>query len=114
MQVPQALAYLEEIGGNDLVQELIAMFQDDAPRRLAEAKTAAQVADAVTARRAVHTLRSTSGQLGLASLSAVCAQLEDLAKNGELAVFSQRLPEVEALSTAGIAELLRAAAAAAH
>lgn len=111
-QVPKALAYLEEIGGDSLVQELIAMFRDDAPQRLTEAKTAAQAADAVTARRAVHTLRSTSGQLGLASLSAVCAQMEDLAKAGDLATFTQRLPEVESLSAAGIAELLRVAAAA--
>jgi two-component system, sensor histidine kinase and response regulator len=113
-QVPKALAYLEEIGGDSLVQELIAMFQDDAPRRLIEAKTAAEAADVVTARRAVHTLRSTSAQLGLASLSALCAQLEALAQVNDLRSFLQRLPEVEALSTAGIAELLRVGSAAAH
>jgi HPt (histidine-containing phosphotransfer) domain-containing protein len=98
----QALAELEELGGETLVQEIIDLFLADAPRRLAEARAAMQQGDVRTAMRAAHSLKSSAAQLGLDSLSSQCARIEQTAKTGELPGLPPLLASAENLCAAGL------------
>lgn len=75
---PKALNDLQNlIGGrrDDLV-ELIRDFLDDAPAQIAAMAAAAEAQDADTARRAAHSLKSNSRDLGATAFAQLCATLE--------------------------------------
>jgi HPt (histidine-containing phosphotransfer) domain-containing protein len=72
-----------------------------------EAAAAFERADAAAARQAVHTLKSSSANLGATGFSRLCAELEALLREGRLADASCRWPEADT-SFARAAEALRA------
>jgi len=74
-----ALRGFEEIqaeGEPDLVVELIDLYLEDAPRKLAIMLEAAAGADAESLRRAAHSLKGSSASLGAFGMAALCAELE--------------------------------------
>lgn len=80
---PQVLQDLRELGGEDdpgLLNELIGMFLDDAPRRLGDITGGLASGDVKTLERAAHTLKSSSANIGAVSLSALCRQIEEIAR----------------------------------
>jgi HPt (histidine-containing phosphotransfer) domain-containing protein len=80
----QVIQGLRELGGDDdpgLVLELIAMFLEDAPKRMDEISTALSTGDIKLLERAAHTLKSSSANIGAARLSAHCKTMEELARN---------------------------------
>lgn len=82
---------LRELGGDDdpgLVTELIAMFLDDAPKRLAEIEGALANGDVKRLERAAHTLKSSAANVGAAGLSQLCREIEERVRLNDLA----RLP----------------------
>jgi len=72
----------EDLGGSEPVAMVIAAFLDDANQRRASLASA-PVEDPETARRAAHTLKSTSAMLGATDLSATCQLLETQLRNPE-------------------------------
>ena len=66
-------------GDRRLLGELVAIFVEEAPGRLAELRRAAAARDAATVERVAHSLKGSAGLLGAASLQAASAELEERA-----------------------------------
>lgn len=80
-----ALTRLKELGGSQLVREMIALFALHAPRQLDVADAAWAARNLNVLRRSVHSLKSTAANLGATALN-------DLAAAAELALVEQELP----------------------
>lgn len=81
---PDALARLERFGGKKLLHEMIALFLDNAPERLAAVEAGVMSGDLLGAENALHSLKSSSAQLGALRLSRICAEGESIAHSGNL------------------------------
>lgn len=78
----EALARLERFGGRKLLHEMIGLFLTSAPERLAVASAAVEAGDATAVENAMHSLKSSSAQLGAIRLSRLCEQGESIAREG--------------------------------
>jgi HPt (histidine-containing phosphotransfer) domain-containing protein len=65
-------------GEPDFVVELIDLYLDDVPRLFDSLHTAIQNNDSTTAKRAAHSLRGGSGNLGVLQIAAIADELEHL------------------------------------
>jgi HPt (histidine-containing phosphotransfer) domain-containing protein len=73
------LASLDEAwdeGEADLVVELIDLYLGDAPQWVKAMRTAAAENDTTVLKRAAHTLKGSSGSLGILQVAEVCGMLE--------------------------------------
>jgi HPt (histidine-containing phosphotransfer) domain-containing protein len=66
-------------GEPDFVVELIDLYLDEVPRLFDSLHTAIQNNDSSTAKRAAHSLRGSSGNLGVLQMAAIAGELEHLA-----------------------------------
>jgi len=78
------LRRLTEAGGPDMVDEVIALFLQDAPVQLSAMRAALGAGDAAGLRHAAHSLKGSSGYLGARRLMALCAEVEQSARQGSL------------------------------
>ena len=83
---PQVFAELKEATGDDFVAELVETFLDEAPRMIAELKTAILEEDSDRFRRAAHSIKSNASTFGAVALAEVARNLElgDLPERGDL------------------------------
>jgi HPt (histidine-containing phosphotransfer) domain-containing protein len=65
-------------GEPDFVSELIDLYLDEVPRLFDSIHTAIQNNDSTTAKRAAHSLRGSSGNLGVLQVAAIATELEQL------------------------------------
>jgi len=86
---PDALSRLERFGGEKLLREMIALYLESAPERLAAAEAACAAGDAAGAENAMHSLKSSSAQLGASRLSRLCGEGEILSRSGTLSGVSE-------------------------
>jgi HPt (histidine-containing phosphotransfer) domain-containing protein len=77
---PAALENLRELGGDEFVGEIVDTFLADAPALL----SALHSGDVDEVRRAAHTLTSNGLTLGAEGFAEACAELEELARGGDL------------------------------
>lgn len=63
-------------GEPDLVIELIDLYLDDAPRRVAAMHRSAALSDWQSVKRAAHGLRGSSGSLGAVEVGLICSEIE--------------------------------------
>jgi HPt (histidine-containing phosphotransfer) domain-containing protein len=70
------LEEMQEEGGPSFVAELIGLYLEDAPRKLAQMRASARAADDAALRRAAHGLKGSSSNLGAFGVAAVCVELE--------------------------------------
>jgi HPt (histidine-containing phosphotransfer) domain-containing protein len=76
---------IDDMGGEmEVVKELIQSYLEEAPKLLAEARSALGAKDAPGVQRAVHTLKSTSATFGAMSLSVLSKEVEQAARGGVL------------------------------
>ena len=71
-----ALRSLQEDGDDDLLTELIDLFLQDAPPRIAAIRDAVDAADWPRVAERAHSLKGSCGSLGAVQMAAVCARLE--------------------------------------
>jgi HPt (histidine-containing phosphotransfer) domain-containing protein len=82
---PQPLRDLLNLGGSaELIHELIALFQEDVPIRLAILKTALDGSDAPQVVMEAHQLKGALGNLGLARFAELASRIEAQAREGRL------------------------------
>ena len=98
---------LQELAGGDaaLLQELVDLFLSSAPDLLSQMRRAAEDGDDAGLRRAAHTLKGSSGQMGALRMQELCATIETLAASGALAAVDPFLAEVSLAFERSVAEL---------
>jgi HPt (histidine-containing phosphotransfer) domain-containing protein len=82
-----ALARLRDLQGAgrpDLLAELIAVYLRDTPPRLAALHDAVAGTDAEALRRAAHSLKGSSSQIGAVQMTRLCRDLEEQARTTDL------------------------------
>jgi HPt (histidine-containing phosphotransfer) domain-containing protein len=92
---PGALARLERFGGKKLLLEMIALFQAAAPERIAAASAGLASGDLSAVELALHSLKSSSGQLGAVRLGRLSEQGEALTRAGTLEGVAEIIREME-------------------
>ncbi|MEW5882531.1 MAG: response regulator, partial [Pseudomonadota bacterium] len=75
---------MERRGAPRLLERLIRTYLDTAAKLATDAERALERDDATALRQAVHTLKSSSANLGAARLAQRCAELEALARAGRV------------------------------
>jgi HPt (histidine-containing phosphotransfer) domain-containing protein len=73
------LRRLQRDGHPDIVERVIALFLESAPRLLQDLEQGATGGDMALLRRASHTLKSESANVGAVPLSSLCKELEEIA-----------------------------------
>lgn len=92
---PDALTRLRRFGGDGLLFEMIDLLLAGAPPRLDAARAAVAAGTAEPARAALHSLKSTTGQLGATVLQGMCEEGERRAAAGDLAALAALLPALD-------------------
>jgi CheY-like chemotaxis protein/HPt (histidine-containing phosphotransfer) domain-containing protein len=83
-----ALAGLRELqleDGSDILEELIEMFVADVPPQLVALQEALEAGDGQFVERIAHALKGSSGNMGAVRMAALCTELEEMGRSGELA-----------------------------
>jgi HPt (histidine-containing phosphotransfer) domain-containing protein len=106
---PAALDTLRELNPDDpsFLRELIDVFLEDVPQRLAELERALASQDAALFTRAAHTIKGSCSNFGAANLAHLAFEMEKLGKAGTLAEGAAHLPALKA-EFALVAEALKA------
>ena len=94
--VIESLRALERNGATALVERVVAAYLDHGPAQLAAAREAVTSGEAGGLLRAVHTLKSSSANVGALRLSGMCRELEAAARGGFPPAARARLDEIEA------------------
>lgn len=83
---PSTFAELAEMSGEDLINELIDAFLDDAPRMIAAMRAGLEARDVESVRRNAHSMKSNAETFGATELAGVAREVEALARAGDLNV----------------------------
>lgn len=73
---------IREVGGDELLREMMALFTERTPERLRAAARAQASGDLEGAARALHSLRSAAGTVGATRLAELAGELERDARAG--------------------------------
>lgn len=90
-----ALDRLTRIGGQAFLLEMIDLFLEHAPQRLATARQAFGERDFPIVYRAAHSLKSTAGNLGARELQRTAERVEDRAAAEDGAALKTLLDELD-------------------
>jgi len=91
----KALERLRGFGGDKLLHGMIELFVNNAPTRAADAREALDCGDAAALRAALHSLKSSAGQLGAVTVHEACIAGEELASRGELTACATHVERIE-------------------
>ncbi len=78
------------------VKELIELFLEDVPSQLKTLREAEGRDDAKGVERAAHTLKGSCANLGVVRMAAICAELEEIGRSGDLAPAPALISRLEA------------------
>lgn len=96
---PEAIKNLRALSPDDdgaFLGELIGIYLNDTPERIAEMETALAAGDAPTLTRAAHTIKSSSENFGATALAALGRKIEDLGRKGDLTPVGPLVPDLKA------------------
>ena len=93
---PQAIEELRAMnpGDDSFLRELIQIYLEDSPQRIAEIESSLEQGDALTLTRAAHSLKGSSSNFGALQLRAVSEKIEHLGRDGALSEVSALMPEL--------------------
>lgn len=77
---PTALERLRRLGGEPLAQRMAALFVDLGRERVASARAGIEAGDAEAVERAAHSLKSSAGNVGAATLQEAATRAEEAAE----------------------------------
>jgi HPt (histidine-containing phosphotransfer) domain-containing protein len=102
----EALRELQEEGESDLLAELIDLFLQDAPERIASMRSAVDGGDWTALAERAHSLKGSCSSLGAVHMAGLCAQLEamgrDRAERADAATVQSALEQQYALVQAAL------------
>lgn len=90
-----ALQRLRRFGGGKLLRDMIALFLVSAPERLTAARAATVVENLSGTELALHSLKSSSAQLGAMRMHRLCDEGERRTRDGSLAGVPALIDELE-------------------
>lgn len=96
---PEAIANLRALGdeGDDsFLKEIIGIYLEDTPVRLADLRAAAAKGDAALYTRAAHTIKGSSSNVGAAAVRAIAEQIEHRSRTEPHSALDPLLAELEA------------------
>jgi len=98
---------LQELACDDpaLLAELIDLFLTGTPELMDQMRRATEDNDGPTLRRAAHTLKGSSGQMGALRIQDICATIETLGGTGSLVGVEPLLAELSLAFARSVAEL---------
>ena len=79
-----ALDRLRRFGGGKLLNEMIGLFVTAAPERIMAARAGVDTGNVAAVEMALHSLKSSSAQLGAMAMQRLCERGEQLARAGTL------------------------------
>ena len=82
-------------GNDSLLRELIEIFFQDGPGRVASLRNSLQGMEAFTISQIAHTLKGSAHNIGAVQLAQLCQTLEHSAKNGELTGAGELVSRIE-------------------
>ena len=86
---------LKQMSGAEFINELIDTFLEDAPKLLAEMKSALATGNVDSFRRASHSLKSNAATFGAGRLAELAKELEALGRENKLKETGDRLTVLE-------------------
>jgi HPt (histidine-containing phosphotransfer) domain-containing protein len=89
------LRALGEPGDDTFLKEILAIYLDDVPGRLADLKAARDAADRPLYVRSAHTIKGSSANVGATEVRALAEKLEQRAKVEPLTELNTALAELE-------------------
>lgn len=90
------LRQLTPPGEPDVLTEVLALFLDDVPRRIAKLRASYAAGDAAELHKTAHSLKGSAGNIGAHALFAICRQLDDRGRAGDLAEAKRLIDALEA------------------
>jgi HPt (histidine-containing phosphotransfer) domain-containing protein len=96
---PEAIENLRALNpddGDGFLRDIVGIFLEDTPARIAELKTAFASADAGKFTRAAHSIKGSSSNLGAKQLRAISEKLEHQSRSGNLAGLGPVMAELDA------------------
>ena len=82
--VISGLRKLTPPGEPDVLAEVLKLFLEEVPPRIARLRNAWQAGNIQEVHRAAHSLKGSAGNIGARRLFEVCRQLDDISKSGDL------------------------------
>ena len=105
-----AAAFLRQVGGDHALGiEILNMFRDDCPARVAAIRAAVQRGDADDIRTAAHTLKGSASYLTAVFVVEAAARLELLGREGRVSEAAAVLERLDAAVAQVMPEIQRAA-----
>jgi HPt (histidine-containing phosphotransfer) domain-containing protein len=100
MATPIELQAIEDLramnpGDDSFLRELIQIYLEDSPQRIAEIEQSLAQGDAVRLTRAAHSLKGSSSNFGATQLRAVSERIERLGHSGVLNEVAAQMPELK-------------------
>jgi HPt (histidine-containing phosphotransfer) domain-containing protein len=108
----EAIANLRALSPDDgdaFLREIVAIFMDDTPKRIAELHACRASGDAATFTRAAHSIKGSSSNLGATELRGVAETLEHKSRETGLADVDSLLTALEAAFARAKEELVKLA-----
>jgi HPt (histidine-containing phosphotransfer) domain-containing protein len=110
----EAISNLKELNpgdGGEFLREIVSIYVEDTPKRIAELKAALASKDVPAFTRAAHTIKGSSANVGASSVRALAERLEFMSKRDGLGSVGPLIANVEAEFAKAAAELGRISAA---
>jgi CheY-like chemotaxis protein len=90
-----AMARVAQLGGAELVGQLVALYTEQMRERIGAAQSAARDGDTDTLAALAHAMKSSSAQLGATDLAATCESMETAAERGDRSEASAQLEVIQ-------------------
>ncbi|MSU24948.1 MAG: Hpt domain-containing protein [Opitutus sp.] len=107
---PQAIENLRSLSAGDddeFLREIIGIFLEDTPQRIAELTQSLQAGDVAKFTRAAHSIKGSSANLGASTLRALAEKLEHQSRQTGLDGAAPLVGEIQAEFTRAETELRR-------
>ena len=96
---PEAISNLRDLNpgdGGEFLREIVSIYIEDTPKRIADLKSCLAAGDAVSFTRAAHTIKGSSANVGAQLLKGIAERLEAVSRREGLGGVSGLLAECEA------------------
>ena len=91
----EQLRFLEDEDQPNVVAELVLLFVEHTPPKIAAIRDGVAQGDAGAVKRAAHSLKGSSANVGATGMTQVCEKIEHAAAGGDLGPAKELLPLLE-------------------